>query len=164
MAMPVVGPGSWLSPSTLDTSQDGVRRPPAAWTSEVLWKSLRGSAKRAHSILVLCRGKWTEWLFRLEMTQLCCFPQRFCVENMVLWSAVGLHAHTLWISLLCLPLRNDCKMVVLFVSKLCLYHLCLARRALLESDSVHFASCMTWLRLRCLRLLCLGSLVCSSCH
>ena len=30
MAMPVVGPGSWLSPSTLDTSQDGVRRPPAA--------------------------------------------------------------------------------------------------------------------------------------
>ena len=30
MAMPMVGPGSWLSPSTLDTSQDGVRRPPAA--------------------------------------------------------------------------------------------------------------------------------------
>lgn len=30
MAMPAVGPGSWLSPSTLDTSQDGVRRPPAA--------------------------------------------------------------------------------------------------------------------------------------
>ena len=30
MAMPVVGPGSWLSPSTLDISQDGVRRPPAA--------------------------------------------------------------------------------------------------------------------------------------
>ena len=30
MAMPVVGPGSWLSPSTLDTSQDSVRRPPAA--------------------------------------------------------------------------------------------------------------------------------------
>ena len=30
MAMPAVGPGSWLSPSTLDISQDGVRRPPAA--------------------------------------------------------------------------------------------------------------------------------------
>ena len=30
MTMPVVGPGSWLSPSTLDTSKDGVRRPPAA--------------------------------------------------------------------------------------------------------------------------------------
>lgn len=30
MAMPVVGPGSWLSPSTLDTSQDSIRRPPAA--------------------------------------------------------------------------------------------------------------------------------------
>lgn len=30
MAMPAVGPGSWLSPSTLDTSQDSVRRPPAA--------------------------------------------------------------------------------------------------------------------------------------
>lgn len=28
--MPMVGPGSWLSPSTLDTSQDSIRRPPAA--------------------------------------------------------------------------------------------------------------------------------------
>lgn len=29
-SMPMVGPGSWLSPSTLDTSQDSIRRPPAA--------------------------------------------------------------------------------------------------------------------------------------
>lgn len=29
-SIPMVGPGSWLSPSILDTSQDGIRRPPAA--------------------------------------------------------------------------------------------------------------------------------------